>query len=239
MQVLFKPDEIGSILTYKNTHPTVFFSSRDHEYEILNKMPMVLSFDLSSLEESFEKLVFRLKDKQTLVDSEFSFGRIINECQDHQTLYEVDEPFHRIYTVIHKINNKIGYTLNHIIYDSFDILSRINIKDLHKPNNRIANLLDIIHIKTHTTLPYHIHKPVNNFKLDGVECMILLSGDMKFYASTHPNTSMTEKHEEILPKNRIIAFNPEILHTGIALTEDVYLLYLRFNNMSFSELLKK
>lgn len=239
MKSLFTSDEITNILTYKNTHSNVFFSNRSHEYKIINKMPILLPNDLSTLEESFCQLVTKLKEIQNIVDSEFTLDKIINECQDHQTMYEVAEPFHIIYSVIHRVNNKIGYTFNHAIYDSFSILSKLNIIGLHEPIAERSNLLDIIHIKKHTTIPYHIHNAVNYHESDGVECMILLSGDMKFYASTHPNINISEKYEEILPKNRIIAFNPKILHTGVALTEDVYLLYLRFSKMSFTELLKK
>lgn len=238
MKSLFTADEITNILTYKNTNANVFFKNRSHEVNIINKMPIILPIDLSMSEKSIARLVFKLKEIQSEVDKEFTSTRIINECRDHQTLYEIFDPFHTIYPVIHTINNKIGYTFNHAIYDSFGILSEIGLKDLYEPVNGKYNLLDIIHIKKHTTLPYHIHKSVNNFSLDGVECMILLSGDMKFYASTHPRINIVEKYEGILPKYRIIAFNPEILHTGIALTEDVYLLYLRFNCTSFTELLK-
>lgn len=237
MKLIFNPNEITGSLTYKNTKSNVFFSNREHEYKIVNKMPMLLPIDLSNLEKPFERLVIKLKEIQNIVDSKFSPDKITNECQDHQTVHEITDPFHSIYLVIHTVNNKIGYTFNHAIYDSFGILSKIGLKDLHEPINEKYNLLDIIHIKKHTTLPYHIHKPINNFSLDGVECMILLNGDMKFYASTHPNIDKVEKYEGILPKHSIIAFNPEILHTGIALTEDVYLLYLRFKCTSFTELL--
>jgi hypothetical protein len=246
MTLLLNPSEINSTLSYKNTHQTVFFSPREHEYDIVNKMPMELSTNLSTLIDSFDRLIFRLKEVQNLIDREFTSDIIINEFQDHQTLYELPDPFHKIYPVIHKINNSVGYTLNHEIYDSFGINSKLSeILDID-PIPKLVNLLDVIHIKPHTTIPYHIHRSFDynstlsmSPKLDGVECLIPLSGDMKLYASTHPRTSTSCKYQEIVPKNKIIAFNPEILHTGVALTEDVYLLYLRFNSMSFTELLKK
>lgn len=252
MKSLINPSEINSSLTYKNTNSNVFFSPRNYEDKILHKMPIELPIDLSPLTASLERLFIKLKQVQDSVDIDFDSDRIKDEVQDHQFIYQATAPFHSVYPVVHNINNQIGYTLNHEIHDSFDIylilskILEIEIIDFHAPVTGIANILDIIHIKPYTTLPYHIHRPfndksskytVNNF--DSVECMIILNGDMKFYASTHPKTSITEKYEGILPKHKIVAFNPEILHTGVALTEDVYILYLRFNDMRFSDFLEK
>lgn len=246
MKLLFNPAEINNTPTYKNTNNNVFFSDREHEYKIINKLPIELPINLSILDASFEKLVFRLKEMQRLVDNEFTSDKIIFGCADHEIIYEVSDPYHIVYPVIQRANNNIGYTLNHVLYDSFDILSKINLKDLREPVEGKSNLLDIIHIKAHTTIPYHIHRPFSNGEsekiapaLDMVECMIVLNGNVKFYTSTHPRNPVVEKYEGILPKHKIIAFNPEILHTGVALTDDVYILYLRFNGMRFTDFLKK
>jgi tellurite resistance-related uncharacterized protein len=252
MKDLFKSEDIGSILTYKNTNSTVFFSPRTNEDAILHKLPIELPIDLSPLTDSFQGLFNKLKQVQDSLDIEFDSNRIKNEVQDHQFIYQKTDLFHSVYPVIHSINNQIGYTLNHEIYDSFDIYSNlskllgIKVEDFYAPVTGITNILDIIHIKPYTTLSYHIHRPFNDksssqlvTNLDGVECMIVLNGDMRFYASTHPKTVVVEKYEGILPKHKIVAFNPEILHTGVALTEDVYILYLRFNNMRFTNFLKK
>lgn len=252
MRSLFNPTEIDNVLTYKNTNSNVFFGFRHNEIEIINKMPIELSIDLSPLTDSFERLFSKLKQVQDLIDAEFNSNVIKDEIKDHQTIYQTSEQFHSVYPVIHHINNQIGYTLNHEIYDSFNIYPKLSellgmkIEDFHSPVTGAANILDIIHIKPYTTLSYHIHRAVDDkspartvSNVDGVECMIMLNGDMRFYASTHPKTIIPEQYEKVLPKHKIVAFNPEILHTGVAITEDVYILYLRFNDMRFTDFLKK
>ena len=79
-------------------------------------------------------------------------------------------------------------------------------------------------MKPYTTLPYHIHGVAEHgFNIDPVELLLPVSGTSTFWFSTHPESEYQSKYSYVM-QDRITAFNPRLLHTGTALTEDSYLL---------------
>lgn len=197
------------------------------ELEILHspiKSPIQLKTDASKIIEAMKPVIEQAKYAQSIVDKEYSHQDLLNTTYG-QLVYSEDT--HRIrmhprttkslsgYIFVHEINDEYG------IYDLY--ASTINI-----PKESIyeyeTNRLELVHMKPYTTLPYHIHGVAEHgFSIDPVELLLPVSGKSTFWFSTHPESEYQLKYSYVM-EDKITAFNPRLLHTGTALTEDSYLL---------------
>lgn len=197
------------------------------ELELLHspiKSPIQLNTDASKIIEAIKPAIEKAKYAQSIVDSRYSHQDLIKTVYG-QIVYS--DGTHRIRMHPRTTNSLTGYIFVHEIDDEYGVYdlysSTINI-----PKESIyeykTNRLELVHMKPYTTLPYHIHGVAEHgFNIDPVELLLPVSGKSTFWFSTHPKSEYQLKYSYIM-EDKITAFNPRLLHTGTALTEDNYLL---------------
>jgi hypothetical protein len=198
------------------------------ELELLHspiKAPIQLSTDVSKIISLMQPAVEKAKYAQSIVDRNYSHEDLKKTVYG-QILYSENKQQVRMHPMT-TANSVTGYILVHEIddvYGIYDLYADI----LKIPKESIyeyqTNRLELVHMKTYTTLPYHIHRVAEHgFNIDPVELLLPVSGKSKFWFSTQPESEYQSKYSYIM-EDKITAFNPRLLHTGTALSEDSYLL---------------
>lgn len=188
------------------------------------KGPIKLKTDASKIIEAMKPAIKKAKYAQSIVDKEYSHTELL-ETVYGQIVYS--DGTHRIRMHPRTTNSLSGYIFVHEIDDEYGIYD-LYASTISIPKESIyeyeTNRLELVHMKPYTTLPYHIHEVAEHgFNIDPVELLLPVSGKSTFWFSTHPKSEYQLKYSYIM-EDKITAFNPRLLHTGTALTEDNYLL---------------
>lgn len=198
------------------------------ELELLHhpiKSPIQLSTSVSKIIAAMKPVIEKAKYAQSIVDKQYSHEDLLNTVYG-QILYSEGSQQIRMhpitmsttvtgYILVHEIDDEYG------IYDMYADAIKIPKESIYEYQ---TNRLELVHMKMHTTLPYHIHRVAEHgFNIDPVELLLPVSGSSKFWFSTHPDSEYQSKCSYIM-EDKITAFNPRLLHTGTALSEDNYLL---------------
>jgi len=188
------------------------------------KSPTQLTPDVSKIIEAIKPAVEKAKHAQSIVDREFSheellkteYGQIVfSEGNQRIRMHPRTTKSLTGYIFVHEIDDEYG------IYDMYADILKIPKESIYEYE---TNRLELVHMKPYTTLPYHIHGVAEHgFNIDPVELLLPVSGTSTFWFSTHPESEYQSKYSYVM-QDRITAFNPRLLHTGTALTEDSYLL---------------
>ena len=189
------------------------------------KTPIQLSTDVSKIISLMKPVVEKARYAQSIVDNQYSHEELLN-TKYGQILYSENKQQVRMHPMT-TANLVTGYILVHEIddiygiYDLYADILKISKESIYEYQ---TNRLELVHIKTHTTLPYHIHSVAEHgFNIDPVELLLPVSGKSKFWFSTHPESEYQSKYSYVM-EDKITAFNPRLLHTGTALTDDSFLL---------------
>jgi hypothetical protein len=210
------------------------------EESLLFKTPKILDIDTSILIQAMQPIMKQVKEIQSIVDNQYPHNKIILELKNKDILYETDT--HNVKINLLKTGTKKGYLFAHEVTDTFDIMSKVaNTLGILKEDIYYYNLFktfDILHIKPNVIFPYHTHSPVDDTVLDDpVDLAVWLSGDIDFHFET-----LYKKHKELFTtniNNKVIAFNPRLLHTGTTFSDDAYLLAIMSTSLSFNQIIFK
>jgi hypothetical protein len=189
------------------------------------KGPIKLKTDASKIIEAMKPAVEKAKYAQSIVDAQYSHKELL-ETVYGQIVYS--KGTHRIRMHPRTTNSLSGYIFVHEIDDEYGVhelyANTLNIPKESIYEYKTNNRFELMHIKPYTTIPYHIHGVAEHgFNIDPVELVLSVSGKSTFWFSTHPESEYQLKYSYVM-EDKITAFNPRLLHTGTALTEDNYLL---------------
>lgn len=211
------------------------------EESSLFKIPKILNIDTSILVETMQPILDQVKKIQSSVDQQYTHDRIIAELNDKDILYQTKT--HTVKLNLLKTRTKKGYFFAHEITDTLNIADKIsNTLGILKEDiyyYKLYKTFDIIHLKPNIIYPYHTHGPVdkNTILADPVDLAVWLSGDINFHFET-----LHKKNKESFSanmKNKVIAFNPRLLHTGTTSEPDAYLLAIMSTSLVFDNLISQ